>query len=144
MPIELVPVDTEAEPDFFDRADALLVTAFEPDTEYRLLQAMSRGCVPVLATGYCTSIGFVRDRENGYVLPSEDWQGLADRLETLQDNPALRHAMSARAFDAAFERAIRGEAVTAAFKLLFERVLREVEFGTFRRSSALKPSNSHS
>lgn len=136
-PIEPVPVDDSAEASVFERADAFLVLTHRTHMESRLREAMGRGCVPVLVLDQAGSGALVLDGENGYVLEAGDREGLIDRLEILQGNPALRHAMAVCAFEAASNSPTSGEEVAMAYKLLFERVLRGIQPGDVLRPTAM-------
>jgi glycosyltransferase involved in cell wall biosynthesis len=101
----------------------------------RLLEAMERGCIPVVARGSGILAEFVNDCENGYVQPDDDVRGFAARLRALQGNPALRRVISIKAFASA-EALKTVDVFVASYSMLFERVLRDIDMGVHRRSPA--------
>jgi len=112
------------------------VVLSEPESDrMRLLEAMGRGCVPVVARGNGALGEFVKDGENGYVLPDGDIRGFAARLRILQGNPTLRRSVSIKAFifAKAFETV---DVFVGSYSMLFERVLRDIELGLHRRNHA--------
>jgi len=58
------------------------------------LEAMSYG-LPVIATPRCGAV--VEDQTSGFVVPIRDSDRLADAIDTLASDPALRHIMSREA-----------------------------------------------
>jgi glycosyltransferase involved in cell wall biosynthesis len=132
VPIELTAVEQGSDSVVFVSVDVFIVLSESESERLRLLEAMGRGCVPVVARGMGTLANFVNDGENGYVLQDGDVRGFAARLGAIQRNPALRRALSVRAFVSAnaFE---NPEVFVSSYALLFERVLREIELGVHRR-----------
>ena len=132
VPVELTAVEDGSESAIFDTADVFIVLSESERDRMRLLEAMGRGCVPVVARGNGTLAELVKDRENGYVLPDGDVPGFAARLCALQLNPVLRRSVSVRAFASScgFETV---EVFTASYSMLFERVLRDIDLGSAAR-----------
>jgi glycosyltransferase involved in cell wall biosynthesis len=132
LPIELTVVEEGSASVVFDSADVFIVLSETENARIRLLEAMGRGCVPVVARGTGTLAKFVKNGENGYVLPEGDERGFAARLGALQRNPVLRRSLSVRAWVSA--NALENpEVFVTSYSLLFERVLREIELGVHRR-----------
>jgi glycosyltransferase involved in cell wall biosynthesis len=132
VPFEIMAVEEGSESVIFDSADVFIVLSESERDRMRLLEAMGRGCVPVVARGNGTLAELVKDRENGYVLPDGDAPGFAARLCALQMNPVLRRSVSARAFASAsaFDTV---DLFTASYSMLFDRVLRDLDLGIHRR-----------
>jgi len=59
-------------------------------------QAMACGC-PVVATADTGAEDLFTDGVEGFILPARDTDALADRLQLIADDPALRAQMSAAA-----------------------------------------------
>jgi glycosyltransferase involved in cell wall biosynthesis len=131
-PIELTVVEEGSASAVFDSVDVFIVLSETENARIRLIEAMGRGCVPVAASGTGTLARFVKNGENGYVLPDWDGRAFAERLAVLQRNPALRHSLSVRALISANVLEDPGVFLTS-YSLLFERVLREIELGVHRR-----------
>jgi hypothetical protein len=128
VPVEFTAVAPGSDSDIFDGADVFVLLSESESDRIRLLEAMGRGCVPVVARGNGTLAKFVRDGQNGYVLPEADTLGFAARIGSLQRNPVLRRSLSLRASGSvsAFEST---EVFITSYSLLFERVLREIDRG---------------
>jgi len=135
VPVEFTAVEDGSESVIFDSADVFLVLSESERDRMRLLEAMGRGCVPVVARGDGTLAELVKDRDSGYVLPDGDAQGFAARLCALQSNPVLLRSVSLRAFasSSAFETV---EVFTASYSMLFERVLRDIDLGIHCRPAS--------
>lgn len=136
-----VELNSEEDPDpkNFESCDVFVVTAATERHRVAVLNAMGRGCVPVLGRGDGTICDLVRDGENGYLLADDDIRGFVSRLNALQKNAALCRALAARAFQTANCGAYRDADVFTSYLILFERVLRDIEFGTYRRPVARRP-----
>jgi glycosyltransferase involved in cell wall biosynthesis len=135
LPIERTAVEEGAGSGIFERADVCVVLSESESDRIRLLEAMGRGCIPVVARGNGILAELVKDGENGYVLPDNDIRGFAARLRALQGNPALRRVISVKAFVSA--RALETvDVFVASYSMLFERVLRDVDEGVHRRCPA--------
>lgn len=132
VPIELTVVEDVSSSLVFVSVDVFLVLSESENERMRLLEAMGRGCVPVVTRGTGTLANFVNDGEDGYVLPDGDVRGFTTRLGALQQNPVLRRSLSVRAFVSA-KRLASPEVFVTSYSLLFERVLREIELGVHRR-----------
>jgi glycosyltransferase involved in cell wall biosynthesis len=136
VPIQLTSVEEGSGSVIFERADVFVLLSESQSDRMRLLEAMGRGCVPVVARGNGTLAEFVKDGENGYVLPDGDIHGIAARLHVLQGNPALRRSVSVKAF--VFAKAFETvDVFVASYSMLIERVLRAIDLGVHRRSSQL-------
>jgi len=90
-------------------------------------EAMSRGR-PVIATRTGGHVDMVADGETGLLVPVEDPQGLADAMDRLNRDPALRERLGSAA-KARAERFTRGHAVPE-----LERFYRETVAGYRERS----------
>ena len=135
VPIERTAVEDCSGSVIFERADVCVILSESERDRMRLLEAMGRGCIPVVARGNGILAEFVKDGENGYVLPDDDIRGFAARLRALQGNPALRRVISAKAFVSA--KALETvDVFVASYSMLFERVLRDIDLGVHCRAPA--------
>jgi glycosyltransferase involved in cell wall biosynthesis len=135
LPIEWIAVEEGDGSIIFEQADVCVVLSEYRIDRMRLLEAMERGCIPVVARGSGILAEFVNDCENGYVQPDDDVRGFAARLRALQGNPALRRVISIKAFASA-EALKTVDVFVASYSMLFERVLRDIDMGVHRRSPA--------
>jgi glycosyltransferase involved in cell wall biosynthesis len=78
------------------RADIFVSTATSDGTPVSLLEAMSSG-LPCIATAVGGVPEWVRDGENGLLIPPRDPAALADRILRLIRDPALRRVLGTRA-----------------------------------------------
>jgi glycosyltransferase involved in cell wall biosynthesis len=135
LPIEWIAVEEGDGSIIFEQANVCVVLSESRMDKMRLLEAMERGCIPVVARGSGILAEFVNDGENGYVLPDDDVRGFAARLRALQGNPALRRVISIKAFASA-EALKTVDVFMASYATLFERVLRDIHLGVHCRSPA--------
>lgn len=89
-----------------------------------LLEAMSRGCVPVISDVSGGAREIVRDRENGYVVGLGDFEAFAERLTRLDGDRARLASMSRRAFETLGELGIRLEQMARSYDELFVELVR--------------------
>jgi glycosyltransferase involved in cell wall biosynthesis len=78
------------------RADIFVSTATSDGTPVSLLEAMSSG-LPCIATAVGGVPEWVRDGENGLLIPPRDPAALADRILRLVRDPDLRRSLGTRA-----------------------------------------------
>jgi glycosyltransferase involved in cell wall biosynthesis len=78
------------------RADIFVSTATSDGTPVSLLEAMSSG-LPCIATAVGGVPEWVRDGENGLLIPPRDPAALADRILCLVRDPDLRRSLGTRA-----------------------------------------------
>jgi glycosyltransferase involved in cell wall biosynthesis len=135
LPIEWMAVEEGDRSVIFEQAHVCLVLCESRIDSTRLLEAMERGCIPVVARGSGILAEFVKNGENGYVLRDDDIPGFAARLRALQGNPALRRVISLKAFVSA-EALENVDVFVASYSMLFERVLRDIDEGVPCRRSA--------
>lgn len=111
----------------------LLTSQFE-GLSIALLEAMSRGCVPVVSELVTQSL-VVRDGVNGLTAPVGAIGRFADHLARLAADVALRERLSRAAFDTIRTGGHRLDDMLDAYESLFARIDAEVASGAFRRSS---------
>lgn len=75
---------------------ALVLPSIEDGFGLVMAQAMACGC-PVIASEHTGARDLFIDGDAGYIVPIRRADLLADRLQQLADDPALRHAMGQRA-----------------------------------------------
>jgi hypothetical protein len=114
----------------FEGRDVIVVCDDAENYLVHVQQAMGRGCVPVIVSGNQAIANLVKDGETGYRVADNDMAALVGRLDALQKNPALCRAIAVRAF-----RSVRSLAddLAVSYMMLFERVLREIEFAPTTR-----------
>ena len=101
--------------------DVFLMTSEFEGLSLGLLEAMSRGCVPVVSD-LVTQSFLVRDGVNGYAVPIGDIAGFAQRLTALASDGELRDRLGAAAFRTIVEEGYREEDMVSSYVALFERL----------------------
>ncbi len=109
----------------------LLTSQFE-GLSIAMLEAMSRGCVPVVSELVTQSL-VVRDGVNGLTCPVGDIGSFAAALVRLAGDPALREHLGRAAFDTIRTGGHRIEDMLDGYEALFTRLDAQVESGAFRR-----------
>lgn len=83
-------------PTYMSSAHVLVLPSLEEGMALVQAEAMACGC-PVIATHNTGAEDLFEDGQQGFIGPIRDPQFIADKLQTLADDPALRAAMSASA-----------------------------------------------
>ena len=133
VPIELLNVGEDTDLAIFEHADVFMVLSESLRDRRRLLEAMGRGCIPIITQGNGALMEYVKDGENGYVVRDRDISAFSTRLSILQRNPVLRRAVSARAVISANAMETI-DVFIASYMILFEQVIRAIELGECRRT----------
>jgi glycosyltransferase involved in cell wall biosynthesis len=107
----------------------MLTSAFE-GLPMVLIEAMARGCIPVVTDVTSGIPELVRQGENGFRVPIGDTQGFVRCLAALASDPVGR-ARLRQAARSCVEQSFSGNAMAAAYHDLFSRLL--VERVNFRR-----------
>ena len=110
----------------------LLTSEFE-GLSIALLEAMSRGCVPVVSELVTQSL-VVRHGVTGLTAPVGDIAGFAVHLARLADDPALRERLGQAAFETIRTEGHRIDDMLDGYEALFTRLGAQVASGAFRRS----------
>jgi len=119
--------------EIFEQSDVFILTSDYEGLPLSLLEAMGRGCVPVVTDIRSGIPELVRDGVNGYRVPVGDIQAFAERLATLQRLPGLRRALASQAYQTIRTEGYDVQSMIERYLMLFERVLREAETGVYRR-----------
>ena len=81
---------------YYDKADIFALPSFAEGLPVVLMEAMGKG-IPCVTTSITGIPELVIDGVNGLLVPASDWDGLADRLQRLIENPVLRKQLGAAA-----------------------------------------------
>ena len=123
-------LDALATHDFF-----VLLSDFE-GLPLSLVEAMARGCVPVVAASESGIPELIESGHNGVIVPSRDYAHWASALTSLWADKGRLALMSRRA-RATVRRGFTVERVADQFERLFQEVLTELESGRYERPAAL-------
>jgi glycosyltransferase involved in cell wall biosynthesis len=119
--------------DVFDESDAVILTSEFEGLPVSLLEAMSRGCVPIVAETPSGIPELVQDGVNGYRLPVGDVSAFSARLELLHESPMLRRQLSRNAFDTVRRGGYGLDDMVCRYASLFRQVLEDARSGRYRR-----------
>jgi glycosyltransferase involved in cell wall biosynthesis len=114
-------------------SDVLLLTSEYEGLPVILIEAMGRGCIPVVTDIPSGIPELVRHETNGLLFPVGDVAGFAQGLATLQQSPALRQRYSENTYRTVQSGGYRIEDMTERYLQLFERVMDDARTGIFRR-----------
>jgi glycosyltransferase involved in cell wall biosynthesis len=82
--------------ELYQKADAFVMPSYAEAFGLVFIEAMASG-LPVIASRLVQTTEIVRDGETGFLIPAGDREVLANRIQTLIDNPSLGLAMGRRA-----------------------------------------------
>lgn len=117
----------------FEQSDVFILTSEYEGLPVSLLEAMGRGCVPVVSDVRSGIPEVVKDGLNGFRVSVGNIQGFADRLAQLQRDLRLRHELSSRAYDTICSCGYRTEDMTQSYLTLFQRVWEQTLNGSYCR-----------
>jgi glycosyltransferase involved in cell wall biosynthesis len=116
-----------------EHSDVFLLTSDFEGIPVALVEAMGRGCVPVV-TDICSGVPeLIVDGVNGYRIPIGDSRLFAERLSLLQHDLSLRQEMSLKAYTTVSNGEYRIQDMTQRYVDLFRQVMQEIECGAYSR-----------
>jgi glycosyltransferase involved in cell wall biosynthesis len=118
----------------FERAHVFLLTSDFEGLPISLLEAMARGCVPVVTDIPSGIPEVVTHRANGFRLPVGDMAAFADTIALLAHEPARRESLARAAIETVSGGEFNTTAMTAHYIELFERLFDEAARGSFTRA----------
>jgi glycosyltransferase involved in cell wall biosynthesis len=113
--------------------DVFILTSDFEGMPVSLLEAMGRGCIPVVTDINSGIPELIVDGLNGYRVPVGDIQLFAERLTEIYTNIETRAELSANAYRTITEGGYRTQDMVAKYLDLFEQVMQEVSSGTYFR-----------
>jgi glycosyltransferase involved in cell wall biosynthesis len=116
-----------------ETCDVFLLTSEFEGLPLSLLEAMARGCVPVVTDIRSGIPDLVADSVNGFRLPVGDVAGFVDRLALLAGRDDLRQVMSRKAREVVAAPPYRLETMVTSYQALFEHVLGQAASGAYQR-----------
>jgi len=114
----------------------LLASEFE-GMPNALIEAMSRGCVPIVTRVESGVPELIRDGENGFLVPVGDVHAFAERLRVLWHEPGLRGRMSASAFATVRDGPYSVDSMVESYRRLFDRAFNDARTDRFVRQQGL-------
>jgi glycosyltransferase involved in cell wall biosynthesis len=116
-----------------EQSDVFVLTSEFEGLPVSLLEAMGRGCVPIVTDINSGIPDLVRDGENGFRVPVGDIKAFADSVQSLHGDPALLRRLSEGSYRAIDAGRYRTEDMVARYLEVFDRVFVEAELGLFQR-----------
>lgn len=117
----------------FEQQDVFLLTSEFEGLPVVLIEAMGRGCIPVVTEIASGIPEVVVDGVNGYCLPVGDIQRFADRLRILWEHREQRQRMSVAAYRTIADGGYRLAEMVKKYEALFIRVMEATYSGEFKR-----------
>ena len=126
-------IPNEKVPELLEQNDVFIMTSEFEGMPNALLEAMGRGCVPVVTNIKSGIPELVQDGFSGYRVPVGNIEMFAERLAILQRDVNLRRQMSLNAYSVADKGAYRTKDMVERYIELFHHILEEAECGNYRR-----------
>ena len=107
-----------------EKQDVVILTSNFEGLSISLLEAMSRGCIPVVSNVRSGVPDLIRDSYNGFTVRIGDAESFAARLEYLQQDQSLRKEMSLHAYSTVKDH-FQLDRMVNQYVMLFERLEKE-------------------
>ncbi|RME70851.1 MAG: glycosyltransferase [Verrucomicrobia bacterium] len=118
----------------FEQSDLFLLTSDRNEgLPISMLEAMARGCVPIVTDIESGVPEVVRHENNGLILPAGDMPRFAKEIAALAAAPQRLADLSAEAIRTVHHGAFNTRAMARAYKDLFDRLVAEAARGAFHR-----------
>jgi glycosyltransferase involved in cell wall biosynthesis len=116
-----------------ETGDVFLLTSEFEGLPLSLLEAMARGCVPVVADTRSGIPDLVQHGVNGFRVAIGDIGGFVERLASLAADDDLRRRMGMAAHAAVRAAPYRNESMVAGYRALFDTVTERAAAGAYQR-----------
>ena len=123
-----------------EKSDALVMTSDFEGLPVILLEAMSRGCIPVVTKTESGMDELVQPGENGFLLPVGEVKSFCEALQKLSSDPTLRTRLRRAAFERIRSGGFTLARAAADYRKLFES-LDENKWQTKRNGAAIIPEH---
>ncbi len=117
----------------FAASDAFILSSDFEGLPVSLLEAMARGCIPVVSNIRSGIPELVFDGVNGYRVPIGNIQLFVDRLAVLQNNLQQRQQMARLAYRTVMEGRFGVQDMVQHYIAVFERVWDEISHSRYKR-----------
>jgi len=92
---------------YYEKASILLQTSAKDFEGFgmTLAEAQKNACIPIAMDSYLSLSDIIENEKNGFIIPNDDINAMAEKIQILINNPALRREIalggvqSARKFD---------------------------------------------
>src|SRR5690606_1533516 len=126
-------LDHAATLEAFEQGDVLLLTSAVGGLPLTMLEALARGCIPVVSDIRSGIPELIEDGINGFRVPVGDTGAFADRLRSLAMHPGLRRRMSIAAHSTIANGPYRMDTMTDRYLELFDELWEDAVTGRFAR-----------
>ena len=113
--------------------DVFIMTSEFEGMPNALLEAMGRGCVPLVTDMESAIPELIQDGRCGFIVPVEAIELFAERLKLLHSNADMRRAMALKAYEAVSNPKFGVRTMIQSYINLMERVFREAQSGVYKR-----------
>lgn len=117
----------------YENSDVYILMSEYEGKPVGLVEAMGRGCVPVVTDIPSGVPDLVKNEVNGFLVPVGAIETFADRLAELYHNVDLRRKFAQNAFATVDRGGYRVEDMVLLYADLFRRVMRDAASGAYRR-----------
>jgi poly(glycerol-phosphate) alpha-glucosyltransferase len=122
----------------FAQQDVILLPSAYEGLPISLLEAMSRGCVPITSDLASGVPELICDGMNGFRVAVGDVDAFATRIQALQRQPELQSALSHGAFETVSS-TYALETMVHAYARVFENIWQQIKNGSFARTGVIVP-----
>ena len=119
--------------EMLEQNDVFILTSDFEGLPVSLLEAMAKGCIPVVTDIPSGIPELVKDGVNGYRVPIGDTKAFVERLNFLQRHSHVRRVMSSKNFMMIAKGGYQIENIGRRYVNVFNRVMDEIESGSYRR-----------
>lgn len=119
--------------EIYEQNDIFLLTSEFEGLPISLLEAMARGCIPVVSDIASGIPELIQNGVNGFRVPIGDIDQFADSIATLYQNSHQRQQMSLNAYRTIAEGGYRTQDMVKQYISLFEYVMHQVESEAYKR-----------
>ena len=119
--------------EIYEQNDIFILTSDFEGLPVSLLEAMARGCIPVVSDIESGVPELIQNGVNGFRVPIGDIQQFAQTIAGLYQDLDRRREISLHAYRTIKERGYRTEDMVKQYIELFQQVMQEAESGVYKR-----------
>jgi glycosyltransferase involved in cell wall biosynthesis len=134
LPGKLDPKDIRA---LLNNADVFLLLSEFEGLSVSLLEAMERGCIPLVYDMKSGISEVLEDGRNSYIVASKNLAGVVDRVAEIAADVSLRQRLSKAARDTIISGGWSDQAMAERYHAVFSEVLTEASSGAYIRPEPL-------
>lgn len=120
----------------YENADVFMLLSDFEGLPLSVLEAMERGCIPVVSEMDSGIPELIEHGVNGFVFPKGDFEACHRILHELQENPQMRQDIARAARDTV-KKKFSTDVMGKKYGAIFDEVFEEILSGTYRRPKPL-------